>query len=75
MVNRNNYQTGDMSGDLFLTKNVLDERYDMNLEPDKEADETFIMRMAGRDYINLLSCSNQLALVWRGADAILSEDA
>jgi hypothetical protein len=28
----NNYSTGDIYGDMFVTKSVLDPRYDMNID-------------------------------------------
>lgn len=39
---KNNYSSGDMYGDVFVTKSVLDPRYDMNIWLD-DWDETTMM--------------------------------
>ena len=54
---RNNYSTGDIYGEVFTTKSVLDSLYDMNL--------TGNIKALGREYIGLGSCSDQLSLVFR----------
>ena len=68
--NMNNYSSGDMFGDLFLTKSMLDPAYSMNVEArrfdrnsvkwldmDSDAGE-IVLRLTARNYINLISCSN-----------------
>ena len=88
----NNYSTGDIYGDMFVTKSVLDPRYDMNIglkdwdetTHDWKIDEdgltqeqidelkthetTQMLKMEGRDYINLGQCSNQLSLFYKPID-------
>ena len=67
---RNNYSSGDIYGDMFVTKSVLDPQYDMHLESDGT-----ILHAIGRDYIGLGSCSNQLSLLFRQTDMELPIDA
>ena len=64
----NNYSTGDIYGDVFATKSMLDPRYDMNLMLDnwndkesrwaksEELNEDYLTRMiraVGREYLNI----------------------
>lgn len=55
----NNYSTGDMYGDVFVTKSVLNSKYDMEL-----IDSNEYLIGVGRDYIGLCGCSNQLSLIY-----------
>lgn len=59
----NNYSSGDLYGDMFVTKSVLDPRYDMNMSIDPDDSNTLVSE--GRDYIGLGSCSNQLSLFYK----------
>lgn len=73
----NNYSTGDIYGDVFATKSILDSIYDMNLDirfwdwskkdwAEKEGDTTIEKLIAqGRDYLNIGQCSSQLFLVFK----------
>ena len=73
----NNYSTGDIYGDVFATKSILDSIYDMNLDirfwdwskkdwADKEGDTTIEKLIAqGREYLNIGQCSSQLFLVFK----------
>lgn len=45
-----------MYGDMFVTKSVLDPRYDMNMSVDST--DRNVLVSEGRDYIGLGSCSN-----------------
>ena len=68
--NLNNYSSGDVYGDMFLTKSMLKPTYDMDIETAwfnekegkwaHEGDENAkpVLRFSGRNYINLLQCSN-----------------
>jgi hypothetical protein len=58
----NNYSTGDLYGDVFVTKSLLDPRYnmEMSLDSDNEA-----LLLVGREYIGMGSCSNQLSLMYK----------
>ena len=67
MSYNNNYSSGDLYGDMFVTKSVLDPKYDMNIQPDPNGDYN-VLRAIGRDYIGMGSCSNQLSLLYRPAD-------
>ena len=58
---RNNYSTGDMYGDVFVTKSVLDPLYNMTIDDENG------LSMPVRDYIGLGSCSNQLSLIYNQA--------
>lgn len=75
----NNYSTGDMYGDVFATKSILDPNYDMNLKLDDWNDETNewntggenttkMIRAIGREYIGIGNCSSQLFLLYRPTD-------
>jgi hypothetical protein len=75
----NNYSTGDMYGDVFATKSILDPKYDMNLKLDDWNDETNewntggenttkMIRAIGREYIGIGNCSSQLFLLYRPTD-------
>lgn len=55
---RNNYSTGDMYGDVFVTKSVLDPLYNMTIDDENG------LSMPVRDYIGLGSCSEQLSLIY-----------
>ena len=57
----NNYSSGDIYGDMFVTKSVLDSAYDMYL---KHGGENTILAK-GRDYIGMGNCSNQLSLLFK----------
>lgn len=59
----NNYSSGDLYGDMFVTKSVLDPRYNMNLNP--SVSDGSILMSEGRDYIGMGSCSNQLSLLYK----------
>lgn len=82
----NNYSTGDIYGDMFLTKSLLDPEYNMNIDARwfnqttgqwvNEGDEGGkpVLRTLARNYINLISCSNQLTLVYRPSEVVIGED-
>ena len=55
----NNYSTGDMYGDVFVTKSILNSNYDMELGMSEK-----LFNFISRDYIGLGNCSNQLFLVF-----------
>ncbi len=57
----NNYSTGDLYGDAFVAKSVLDPRYDMNLS---ECSDDMLCGV-GREYLGMGSCSDQLSLVYK----------
>ena len=57
----NNYSSGDLYGDVFVTKSVLDPAYDMNISP---MDDDWLLAI-GRDYIGMGQCSNQLYLLYK----------
>lgn len=73
----NNYTTGDIYGDVFATKSILDSIYDMNLNigfwdwsrkewVEKKSETTIEKLIAqGRDYLNIGQCSSQLFLVFK----------
>ena len=48
MTYANNYSSGDLYGDMFVTKSVLNSRYDMDICLDPE-DENHLLAV-GRDY-------------------------
>jgi hypothetical protein len=58
----NNYSTGDLYGDVFVTKSLLDPRYNMEMSLDSD-NETLLL--VGREYIGMGSCSNQLSLTYK----------
>ena len=80
---RNNYSSGDIYGDMFVTKSILNSKYDMDIELRQWDDEngewlprnaiggTQMMHVVGRDYIGLDSCSNQLALMYKPMDVAI----
>ena len=79
---KNNYSTGDLYGDVFTTKSVLDARYDMNMWLDcwdeshnrwteNEKDGVKMLHAFGRDYIGMGSCSNQLSLFYKQTDVAI----
>ncbi len=72
MTYANNYSSGDLYGDMFVTKSVLNSRYDMDicLDPD---DENQLLAV-GRDYLGMGECSNQLSLLYKEADIWISQD-
>lgn len=59
---RNNYSSGDLYGDMFVTKSILDPMYDMHLFP-IDADD--LLCVDSRNYIGLGQCSDQLSLIYR----------
>ena len=78
---QNNYSSGDLYGDLFVTKSVLDSRYDMNMWLDhwdenantwsEDGSGTEMLHAIGRDYIGMGECSNQLSLLYRQTDVAI----
>jgi hypothetical protein len=79
---KNNYSTGDLYGDVFTTKSVLDARYDMNMWlgcwdsshnrwTENENDGVKMLHAFGRDYIGMGSCSNQLSLFYKQTDVAI----
>ena len=74
----NNYSSGDLYGDMFVTKSVLNPEYDMEIigfgkwdnagnkwaDPNS-TDVSTMIRMVGRAYLGLGSCSNQLSLTYQ----------
>lgn len=56
----NNYSSGDIYGDMFVTKSLLDPQYDMDIWS-----EDGKLCAIGRDYIGLGACSNQLSLLYK----------
>ena len=76
----NNYSSGDLYGDMFVTKSMLDSSYDMQLSIDKFdfADSKWVgndsdvgrmmLHAVGRDYLGMDSCSDQLSLFYRPSD-------
>jgi hypothetical protein len=82
IVYKNNYSSGDIYGDLFVTKSVLDSRYDMNMWldywddatnswTDDKKNATEMLHAIGRDYIGMGECSNQLSLLYRQTDVAI----
>lgn len=76
---RNNYSSGDIYGDMFVTKSVLDPNYNMDMNDDhlwdnvanewtSGEDGTKMLQAIGRDYLDIGQCSNQLFLVYRPTD-------
>ena len=65
----NNYSSGDLYGDMFVTKSVLDSAYDMCLS---DAGANAIVAK-GRDYIGIGNCSNQLSLVFKETNMRMTE--
>ena len=59
----NNYSTGDMAGDVFSAKNLLNPEYDMLVHPEESEDG--ILKWDGREYIGMGNCSNQLFLKFK----------
>ena len=79
---KNNYSSGDLFGDMFVTKSVLDSRYDMDMWLDYWDDEantwtddhengTQMIHAIGRDYIGMGNCSNQLSLLYKQTDVAI----
>lgn len=76
----NNYSTGDIYGDVFATKSVLNSRYDMEMwleSFDWNTGEWGVgdiqtLHAIGRDYIGLGQCSNQLYLTYRTMDMAIA---
>lgn len=62
----NNYSSGDIYADMFMTKSMLDPRYDMNIFVDPNNEK--LLKAEGRDYIGLGQCSNQLSLFYKPID-------
>ena len=60
----NNYSTGDIYGDVFATKSILNSIYDMDINL-AESGAKKILEAKGRDYLNLGQCSSQLFLVFK----------
>ena len=83
IVFKNNYSSGDLYGDLFVTKSMLDPRYDMLLdkfnwnnisnswENGEMDDVTEMLRAETREYIGIGQCSNQLALFYKPIDTAI----
>lgn len=67
----NNYSSGDMYGDMFVTKSVLDPKYDMNIEPAPNVQ--YKLFVSGRDYMGMGECSNQLSLLYRPTEVTIWE--
>ena len=65
----NNYSSGDLYGDVFVTKSALDPKYDMNMTADGLNPD--ILNAIGRDYIGMDSCSNQLSLFYKPTDILI----
>lgn len=59
MAFANNYSTGDIYGDTFATKSVLNPQYDMELD-----EVAGILKSHGREYIGMGNCSSQLFLLY-----------
>ena len=59
MAFANNYSTGDIYGDTFATKSVLNPQYDMELD-----EVSGILKSHGREYIGMGNCSSQLFLLY-----------
>jgi hypothetical protein len=59
MAYPNNYSTGDIYGDTFATKSVLNPQYDMELDEVKG-----VLKSRGREYIGMGNCSSQLFLIY-----------
>ena len=59
----NNYSTGDIYGDVFVTKSVLDSLYDMNIRP--MDDKATHFQAKGREYLGIGQCSSQLFLTFK----------
>lgn len=55
----NNYTTGDIYGDAFATKSVLNPQYDMELDEVQK-----VLKVKGREYIGMGNCSSQLFLLY-----------
>lgn len=82
----NNYSSGDIYGDMFVTKSLLNSGYDMDIQMERWDDKdggwfekdaiggTTMMRVKGRDYIGLDSCSNQLALFYKPMDIAIGHE-
>lgn len=49
----NNYSTGDIYGDMFTTKSVLDAHYDMKMDGDDG-----VLVANGREYVDIGQCSS-----------------
>lgn len=78
----NNYSSGDLYGDVFATKSMLDSRYDMNLSLEYFDQETWnwqptndnygklvqMLHASCREYIGLGQCSNSLYLTYKPMD-------
>ena len=77
----NNYSSGDIYGDIFVTKSILNPQYDMDLtlayldrkdwtwtEKEEGGNRELALRAVGRDYIGVNSCSDQLSLVYKPID-------
>jgi hypothetical protein len=58
---KNNYSSGDIYGDLFVTKSMLDQKYNMDMWIGSDG----YLAAIGRDYMGMGSCSNQLSLLYR----------
>jgi len=64
----NNYSTGDIYGDVFATKSILDSFYDMNLTAEdlnESTDKYETLCAEGREYLNIGQCSSQLFLTFK----------
>lgn len=60
----NNYSTGDIYGEVFATKSILDSIYDMDIKLDESGSKR-ILETNGRKYLNIGQCSSQLFLVFK----------
>ena len=86
LVYPNNYSSGDLYGDVFVTKSFLDPLYDMNITlcnwdnenrkwtQSKGSRYPKMLRAVGRDYLGLGSCSNQLWLSYKPMDVAIGYD-
>ena len=63
----NNYSTGDVYGDVFATKSMLNSIYDMKMVPILNQSGSTIEKLVaqGRKYLNMGQCSSQLFLVFK----------
>lgn len=79
----NNYSSGDLYGDMFVTKSILGSGYDMDITLDYFNEETRfwgndgtqMLKAKGRDYIGLGSCSDQLSLIYKPIDVAIGYEA
>ena len=65
----NNYSTGDIYGDMFTTKSVLDAHYDMKMDGDDD-----VLVASGREYVDIGQCSSQLYLLFSPTTVEMRKD-